>query len=560
MEEDQAQRATNRSYMKSEASIYAIFFFVTLAFVWSGISQAPGSIEEETTRVAIASQIASTGNLDPYWYGHPATLINYFLALAYKLFYTVQDAPFTRLTYILDHEKLVIIGRVISRLAAATCGPLTYMLARSILPIRWALLATLITVLNPLFITHAHRARADHILTLILLSAGLVSGSSKPIKDSVVPLSLIAGLGITFKYLAASVLGSIQLLLTLETSLTWKQKLSKTIQSIATLGATIFIASPYLYLNANKAFGDLTGEVTKKQAWEPGAALVKFLLINSYGYSGLFGVIFLVIILVIIAETICLAHTSWSSVRNAAITRISIIYVPFILVGFLASTYNSTWLTPALPYLSICIAFGLRTFLGERSTSFSPLRRSLVIAATCILITSQVNHSWSVHQLRIQTGSKSEAELWLSKHEDQVRSVLMLQGNNTESEAAIFPRFNPKAYRLFIAQPNGEFSRVCDEPAADWVTSNPSTHLIHTNCFPQPVFNSKSKESIDSLLNQFDLVVVSDRHKDDKSDNSKEIASFSPPRNIVKRDYSRANHPQGDAGPWTTITIYSNNE
>lgn len=516
-------------------------------------------IPEETTRISIASQIAATGNLDPYWYGHPATLINYFLAGIYKLVYFFQSSPFTRLTYSEDHAQLVIIGRATSRIIAAACGPLTYLLARSILPIRLALLATALTILNPLFITHAHRARADHLLTLILLTTGLITASTRSIKNGLVPLAFLAGLGVTFKYLAASVLGSIQILIAIDSSQKISKKYKTSIKSLIIFSATILITSPYLYLHANKAFSHFTGEVSKQSTWNPGAAFIKFLLINAYGYSAIAGVIILILVSTIIISPFGKLQRLQASIPQATLTKLSIIYIPFISIGFAASTYNSTWLTPAIPYLSICITVIMHEFYTRAPIKIRWLKQCLIYIVIGLLITSQANKTLAIHYFRRQIGSTTESEHWLKSNEGQLQMVLLLQPSNSHDAAGSFPRFNSKEYELFIANPEGGFSRVCEISPEQWTDKNSSQHLIHTDCFPQPIFATTSNKPIEELLQQFDLVVTSKRYSGNEQYDENSTAVFSPPTHKIKLGYSPFNFPQGDSGAWKTINIYKKN-
>ena len=532
---------------------------VTLCLIWTGVNQAPGLIGEETTRVSIAAQIAATGNLDPYWYGHPATLINYLLAGIYKLIYTVQGLPFTRVTYSQDHEQLVVIGRVTSRLIAAFCGPLTYALARTILPIRWALFATAITILNPLFITHAHRARADHMLTIILVCSGLFAASRSPIKKALIPLSLLAGLGFTFKYLSASIIASTQFFIATDTPSTLQHKAIQAIKSFLIFAATIFISSPYLYLQAPKAFRHFTGEVNKQSSWTPWASLYKFSLINAYAYSTLALLLLAAISIWVLTQRRPTLHSAWNGVRQRAFGRLSVIYLPFIAIGFAASTYNSTWLTPALPYLSICIATLLRQLLRNTSVHSKWIAQLAVFLTITAIVTTQANKAWAIRQLRSQTGSTREAELWLQKQSTAKQSVLLLQPDDA-NEPASYPRFNPESFQLFKANPDDSFSEICEETPEKWISNYESTHLIHTDCFPQPVLSSKSNQSMDELLKLFDLVVISERYNPDPSTPVSATAKFSPPQGQLKLNYSPFNFPQGDSGAWKTITIYKTEE
>ena len=558
MEEHNPKSIRHIPQQTIEIILCVVLFFITLALTWPGLNQAAGLIGEESTRVSIAAQIASTGNLDPYWYGHPATLINYLLALIYKASYALDGQAFTRETYIKDHEQLVTLGRLISRIIAALCAPMIYLMNRTIFPIRWALLATAMTIFNPLFITHSHRARSDHLLTLILLSSGLITASKASIKQKLIPLSILSGLGLTFKYLAASVFASTQLLIGLNSSLTRKQKLVNSLKSVSIFASTILLTSPYLYLRWQTAYLHFSGEVNKKSNWAPLAALKKFLLINAYGYSVTGILLLLGLALMLLAlQRSNFQQAVRKSLNPHRFIGIAIIYAPFIGIGFAASTYNSTWLTPALPFVSACITGILKIGVDSTATKSKRALKIVSLITIAAIATSQAKKTWAIHQLRLQNGSTRNAEAWLKSQETpSVQTILFLHPNDSQDAAGAFPRFNRQRYQAFIAAENGMIRRICSNSPYDWINDNPSKHLIHFECFPQPVYSSKSHKTIEELVQEFDFVITSERYRESLPESTEKEIVFSTPRDIVALNYSKFNFPQGDSGAWKTIIVY----
>ena len=86
-----------------------------------------------------AVDIANSGNLNPNWFGHPATFLIYILAAFYKFvnLFSIKGTPFDQ--YLLNPEPFFLFGRILSRFAAATSVILTYKLANKFLNKKWAL-------------------------------------------------------------------------------------------------------------------------------------------------------------------------------------------------------------------------------------------------------------------------------------------------------------------------------------------------------------------------------------------------------------------------------------
>ena len=149
--------------------IWFILFGISLCLTFPGLDQGLNHIPEDVRRVSIAVDIANSGNLNPNWFGHPATFLIYILAAFYKFvnLFSIKGTPFDQ--YLLNPEPFFLFGRILSRFAAATSVILTYKLANKFLNKKWAFAAAIFTASNPLFVMHAHRVRSDHILTCFLL-------------------------------------------------------------------------------------------------------------------------------------------------------------------------------------------------------------------------------------------------------------------------------------------------------------------------------------------------------------------------------------------------------
>lgn len=540
---------------------------LTLLTTWPGIQQGLGRLPEEVTRIAISSQITSSGDLNPHWFGHPATLLIYLLAGLYKLILWITGIQDIRQLYLSNPSILFLSARIVARLAAVGSTILTFEFGKTLLPFRWALASALLLAINPLFTMHAHRARADHLLTIALLAGAwlLLRLQTKPSAQRAVLLSAFTGVAVTFKYSAASLMISWLISLVASGGMNWRS-LVRCLKLVAIAACSAIIASPFLLLSWHEAWGGLGSEIVKDSTWEP--HLNALLLINVLRYSlSALGVIILSI------AAIRGLHHCWrvgprgvqlmlaNPVGNP-VSSLSLVYIVYILGTFMASTYNATWLAPATPFLSIILMLELRNLQEYMDRRWRPVSGQIVVACLIGLMAwNQLNKLHSVSSMRQLPGTTSAAEAWLRMNVHPGDSVLLLQPTEAK-EPAHFPRIQVPGVEIFISDQLGSITRVCQgEQGSHYATS---LSLLSEPCYPRPIFRSISGQSLEQLSQRFDFVIYSNRLLLPKSKvvaslREFEIKSFTPPPSKVMLGYSENPFPQGDAGAWSAIQIFHKN-
>ena len=539
-----------------------------LLTTWPGLSQGLGLIGEEVTRVAIAAQIAGTGDLNPHWFGHPATLLHYILACLFQVFAFFSGILDIRNFYTLEPEVLFLIGRLVSRFAAVLSSILCFELSSKFMNLRWATVSAILLSINPLFVIHAHRARADHVLTLALLIATLLLINIQENKQKGAwKLAAFAGVAVTYKYSAASILLSPLIALFCLKGFS-RTTLTRTSFVLACFFLAIFISSPYLILDWKSAFGGLYGEVSKQSIWQPHLSIVKLFKILLYSLSS-FGILLLMTNSINRLITISKTREKKSHSRqpdkvSIATNSLLLIYLPFVAGGFFASTYNSTWLSPALPAFSIFLAWSIKSLCKFMLVDGNIFKRIFGILFIFLIFIDQTMKTRGLHLMRQMKGTSMEAEEWLAQNIDPGESVLFLQPQETY-EAAGFPRLFGTGADIFIIDKNSDHYPVCKLSPHDYLAKNPQALLINMPCYPRPVFTSQSKNSISELLKKYDYIVTSMRvslpDKDELNEKTapSPVAEFIPPRGIVDLGYSLNPFPQGDSGAWSSIRIYKRN-
>ena len=538
---------------------------VALVTTSPGLYQGLGLIGEEVTRVSISAQMVGTGDLNPYWFGHPATLLHYILAALYQFFAYFSETLDIRSLYTLDPAPLFLIGRLFSRLIAVSSSILCFEVASKVMRTRWAIGCAILLSINPLFVTHAHRARADHLLTLLLLlSTLLLINILRNNQKGFWKLAFLAGIALTFKYLAASILLSLTIAIFYFKGIS-KNSIISTLFMIICFFSAIILTSPYLVLDSGSALSGLLSEVAKPTIWEPQLILTKFFKILIYSFSslGVFSLLTYVLFKLVEVSKKEINKSTFLSLKVSAIpeTSLLIIYIPFITGGFFANTYNSTWLAPALPFLSITLILSIREFASIIFVNSKMFRRLFLIVIISTIIINQAIKTRSINSMRAMQGTTVEAEEWLIKNINPGDSILLLQPQNIP-EAFGFPRLTKTAAQIFIVNENNEHLQVCKISANNYLANYPHTSLRHLPCYPRPVFSSKSNTSLSNLLMKYDYIITSERFSlpsEEKilaNSSPNLVAEFLPPFGVVKLIYSPNPFPQGDSGVWSSIRIY----
>lgn len=531
---------------------------LSLVLTSPGLHQGIGQIPEEVRRVSIGVDIASSGDLNPHWFGHPATLLLYALSLFYKVLELFGATGNLRDLYLSNPEPLFLIGRILARVAAAMSVVLTFELAKRLMQARWALLTAALTAWNPLFVMHAHRARADHILTLFLLLGILMLIKLQRNHEArqANALAALTGLAITFKYTAASLLGATLASLAGRDGL-GRNWLQTALRLIAICLLVSFIASPFLYLDWTTSLANLARETGKRGGWNPLGSLFTMVIVSRFAFSDI--------------GALVLAGACWRGLRQLRplaswpnllanrqgdpLLSLVLVTVAYSLQTFAASTYNPTWFTPLVPMLTIVIVMQLRQlprWLGNK--------RSWV---TALLLMTIVAHQWAelrpINQWRLLPGNTSTAERWLQSKVKPGQSVLLLQASEDDPHGR-FPRIRVPRTTLLIATEGGEIKPVCQGEEGDLYTSD--RPLSKEACFPRPWFRTHTREPLEKLTKRYDWVVLSNRKPPSSADLAwmgklKPALELRRPPIQLRLSYPSSNNfPHGDYGVWQEVRIY----
>ena len=162
-------------------AIVAVFVACSL---WGIEQDLPYTPEvDEPDYVVRAGRIASTGDLDPRWFGHPGSTVMYPLAGLYHLWHAATHGgswlhPNRQMseTFRASPSEFFLIGRLLMVTYMALGLPLVHRIGQQTLGDRSGLVAAWLTAISPLLVAHAQLVRPDtasFLFGMLALSACL---------------------------------------------------------------------------------------------------------------------------------------------------------------------------------------------------------------------------------------------------------------------------------------------------------------------------------------------------------------------------------------------------
>ncbi len=377
---------------------------------------------DEPIFIMTALDMLREGRLNPGWFGHPATLLFYLLALVIVAVAAIgtaigawADGPGFVAAVFADPAVAVLPMRATMAALGVASVYLTYRLGRSIAGPTTGLIAALLLAVNPLHVELSQVIRTDMLATVLmswsLLHALAITRGGTTRND--IWAGIAAGLACATKWPAILVL-----IAPISAKITRKSLPIAPAIAIATL----LIASPYLLLDWPTVVRDLTGEARPIHLGATG-----------HGFLGnLWWYITTPLARSITWPGIALATLgAFTLRRDAAITLL-----PFAALFLIALAAQSLvwerWFVPLLPVIAILITSGIKR-LATRSRP------------AAILLTAALT-LWSIHTTIQHLNDRADdprqrATAWLLAHAQPNRTILV--------ESAAFDLLSYKGRLLF---------------------------------------------------------------------------------------------------------------
>ena len=351
--------------------------------------------------------MASSGSLNPGYFGNPGSTVFYPLAAAYHVWNAVaydgpilQADPGLETRFETNPSEFYLLGRLLTVSYAVMTVPLIYLVGRRLFGERVGLIACGLFVLYPIAVTHAQMVRTDSAAAFFgALSLWLcLRVYDRPTLGNHFLAGAAIGLAIATRYFMAvliPVLAGVNLLLW------WRLIPGRQVVSAAWLKAgagllAVAIAfaavTPYLFLDFSAAWASVEHEARSTHLghdglspWENLVWYVREAIPDgiTWAQAGL-------------------AATGAGLVlwRRKPLEVLPLAVVAMFLVGIsLSPLHWQRWLIPVLPLFALLVAYGLNEMIGWLSAR---LRLAPVAARALLVLAVFAVAAWPAYKLVLQ--------------------------------------------------------------------------------------------------------------------------------------------------------------
>ncbi|HWN82879.1 MAG TPA: glycosyltransferase family 39 protein, partial [Candidatus Udaeobacter sp.] len=314
---------------------------------------------DEDWFVATAREMLVDREPNPRWFGHPGTTVIYFLAALYGAGHWIGrrfGAVPEDLRAFFNHyqSEIYLGGRLLSVACAVATILLVYAVAARLFRSRpIGLLAAALIAVSPLHVMYSRVIRTDIQATLLVLAVFwfLIDVVERGRWRSVCLAGLATGIAIATKYPAA-LIGCTALVAMGFAPGSLRRRLALGAGYLGAAVAGLFIASPYLFLDFQTAFEDLTIEAPSWVLSHAGAGFLADL--GWYlGYPCALALSAGGILLAAGGAVLCL--------RERSPSRWLLLSFPPVFLPFLAALPLRVrhWILPLVPFLCMLAAYAL---------------------------------------------------------------------------------------------------------------------------------------------------------------------------------------------------------
>jgi 4-amino-4-deoxy-L-arabinose transferase-like glycosyltransferase len=365
--------------------------------VWGVQRDLPYSAEpDEPIFVTRAVPMATTGDLNPGWFGNPGSTLIYPLAAFYHIWNAVthggsffQPDPGLQAAFDANQSEFYLLGRFLSIAYAVMSVPLVFQVGRRAFGEEAGLIGSWFWVLSPIAVSHATLVRTDSVSTffgLLGLWACLRVYEHPSTRNQVVA-GLALGLSIASKYYLVAL---IPVLLAVDGLILWRESshahgLRKTwpgvVAGLVAVPVVFVLSTPYLVLDFATALRDARAEMRPYHLGSDGLSppenVLWYLSIafpRNLGWPRM-----------VLATLGMVLAVWWRRSRQMLLAGFVIVF----WVGIsLSSLHWERWIFPVLPVLALFAAGAVVTlveYLSER-LRFNPSVQRALIGAAVVLI------------------------------------------------------------------------------------------------------------------------------------------------------------------------------
>jgi 4-amino-4-deoxy-L-arabinose transferase-like glycosyltransferase len=401
---------------------------------------------DEPFLVARAMRIVLTGDLNPHWFGHPASVVIYASAAYYKLLQwwgtgwlglsSVRD-------YFVQNPAPFYVGpRVLSALAGVGTVGMVHAIAQRLYGPRAAWLAAFLVAVNALHVEFSQLVRSDVIATFFLM---LVAWQALGIVQTRAPrhyAGACAFLAMATATKYPAVVGGLMILLAhvlSDRTRIWREWWKLAIAGLAFV-VVLFLCSPYMFLDPAAVIQGLRDETRVTHLSAEGEGLLKNLgWYVGYVLPDKFGIVPLLLALVF---ALAGARRLPAGLPRQGHAIVACFVVVFLLFLSTLTLRWARWVIPVVPFLAMLAAAGADRLLAWAACRGALASRAAVGATLLLLV------AWPAYQAGMQAwarkyDTRTHAQRWILEHIPRGSTILVeIYG----------PQLPVGAYRQFSTQ------------------------------------------------------------------------------------------------------------
>jgi Dolichyl-phosphate-mannose-protein mannosyltransferase len=496
---------------------------------------------DEPLFVSRAMEILAHRDLNPHWFGVPATTTIYMLSALYATIFGVgfglgifAGPEDFKALYLQNPTVFYLSGRTMIAAFGVTTILLTYMIGRRLFNRATGLLAAAFLALCPLHVGLSQLIRSDiqmSFLTLVVFWFCLDILHRQTWSSSVLA-GFFAGVGAATKYPAVMVALIIVLAHIWSGSRHWPS-LAKLLVAGGASVVGVFVASPFLFLDFGTVLANVAFEARPTHLGATGEGAILNLiwylrgpLVEALSTGGL------------ILGGIGIVLGAVSMQRE----RWLLIAFPVSFIAFIASLNLrwGRWTVPVIPFLCLLAAhafYRIAAYIGGRWDTRLGVAAGLLLASSVAapLLTADIVRGRELSG----TDTRTRAREWMMEHVPTGSRVLL---------EAYTPQFSGERYKVFLVTTDGRLAEVDARRA----TSGVADALF----IPQGrVGRLRDTEAI--RQERVEYMVVSDsyeRYRAERERYPEIVATYESLMTMGTKLYEIHRSPSANTGP--TIRVY----
>ncbi len=424
------------------------------------------NIFDETYFVDRAFLILLNRDLNPHWFGPPATTIIYMLAGIYTMIFLIGSrvgvfASFEdfKLLYYQDPTIFYLSGRLLSAVFGTAIILLTYLIGEKIFKNKTiGLMAAVFMAITPWHVEYSKFVRMDTLMTFLILIAFwyCLNILEENKFSSYILASFFTGLAIVTKYPAVVFIPTIILAYLLSKGWQRGGYLKPIVSAIACFLAA-FLASPFLFLDFQTTLADVSHEARPQNVTANGEGFIENIiwywqhpLTHSFTFYGL--------LLVGIGMALCLASKQKD--------RYILISFPIFFLLFISSLSLRwhRWVIPIIPFGCILLAYTIYRLAKWVENRLNFRIGFLIVLIFCGMISVPLFNASILHGQELSgLDTRAMAREWMLSNIPAKSSVLVDSGtlpvpvrafNFFEVDRGTLSKIDPEQTRYSFIEPN----------------------------------------------------------------------------------------------------------